>query len=77
MSGTVGIGGVINDCFYGNLNFSYPEHSCNRPCVDTVGLSLVKAETFPVEVDVQRVNDKGVQTIVEKKPEDIVAVVPL
>ena len=51
------------------------EHSRNSTRINTVCLSFTKAEAFSVKVGVQRVDDKGGQTVVEKKPEDVVAVV--
>ena len=51
------------------------EHSCNRPSINAICLGLTKAEAFPKNVGVQWVNDKGVQAVVEKEPEDVVTVV--
>ena len=36
---------------------------------------MTKAETFSVEIGVQRVDEEGGQTFLKKKPEDVVAVV--
>jgi hypothetical protein len=38
-------------------------------------LGLSETEAFPVKVGVQGVNDKAVQAVVKKKPENVVAVV--
>ena len=35
------------------------EHSCNGLRIDTVGLRLAKAQAFPVEIGVQRIDDVG------------------
>lgn len=51
------------------------EHSCNRSCINAVGLGLSQTEAFPVKVGVQWVQDIGGKTIVKKKPENVVAVV--
>ena len=40
------------------------EHSCNGSRIDTVGLGFTKAQTFSVEVGVQRIDDEGGQTVV-------------
>ena len=50
------------------------EHSCNGSRIDTVCLGFAKAQAFPVEVGVQRIDDVGVQTFVKQKSEDVVAV---
>ena len=50
------------------------EHSCNGSRIDTVSLGFAKAQAFPVEVGVQRIDDVGVQTFVKQKSEDVVAV---
>ena len=36
---------------------------------------MAKTEAFSVEIGVQWVDEKGVQTVLKKKPEDVVAVV--
>ena len=51
------------------------EHGCNGSRIDTVGLGFTKAQTFPVEVGVQRIDKVGWQTFVKQKSEDVVAVV--
>ena len=51
------------------------EHRRNRPSINTICFGLTKTETLPVQIGVQRVNEIGVQTVLKKKPEDVVAVV--
>jgi hypothetical protein len=43
--------------------------------INTVCLRLSETEAFPIQVGVQWVNDKAVQAVVKKKPENVVAVV--
>ena len=52
------------------------KHSRNRSCVNPVCLRLPETEAFPVKVRTQRVQDIGGQTVVKKKPKDVVAVMP-
>ena len=40
----------------------------------SIGFSFAKAETFSVQVGVQRVNDISWQTVVKKEPKNVVAV---
>ena len=51
------------------------EHSCNGSRIDTVSLGFAKAQAFPVEVGVQRIDDIGWQAFIKQKSEDVVAVV--
>lgn len=51
------------------------EHSCNGSRIDTVCLRFTKAQAFPVEIGVQRIDDVGWQAFVKQKSEDVVAVV--
>ncbi len=50
------------------------KHSCNGSRVDPVSLGFAKAQVFPVQVGVQRIDDKGWQTFVKQKSENVVAV---
>ena len=52
------------------------KHRHNRSCVNPVCLRLPETETFPVKVGAQRVQDIGGQTVVKKKPKNVVAVMP-
>ena len=42
--------------------------------IHTIGFGFAKAETFSVQVSVQRVNDISWQTVVKKEPKNVVAV---
>ena len=50
------------------------EHSRNGTRIHPVGLRLSEAETFPVEIGAQGIQDIGGQTVVKEKPQGIVAV---
>ena len=50
------------------------QHSCNRFCIHTIGFSFAKAETFSVQVGVQRIHDIDGQVLVKKKSKNVVAV---
>ena len=50
------------------------EHSCNGSRIDTVCLRFAEAEALSVKVGVQRIDNKGVQTFVKQKSENVVAV---
>ena len=52
------------------------KHSRNRSRIHLVCLGPFQTETFLVKVGAQRVQDIGGQTVVKKKPEDVVAVMP-
>ena len=46
----------------------------NRSCIHSVSFGLSKAEAFPIKVCAQGIQDIGEQTIVKKKPQQVVAV---
>lgn len=50
------------------------QHSSNGSSIHTVSLGLSQPETFPVEVRAKEIQDMGDQTVVQKKPKDIAAV---
>ena len=50
------------------------EHSCNGSRIDTVRRRFAEAEALSVKVGVQRIDNKGVQTLVKQKSENVVAV---
>ena len=60
-----------------NLVLSFYEENadlCNRSCIHTIGFSFAKAETFSVQVGVQRIHDIDGQVLVKKKSKNVVAV---